>query len=228
MVAVHLYSDSCTNKFTEGGHSFKNDGSANNGSFDSASRSDLNLLFSIDRGNANIYCLKPRLHWSGIMLSAARLSSFKRGFDLHWGGCKRKRRFDALGKAVCHVVLAYDGALFSGARLAITLRYVTDQQEKLILCISLSIQCQKHCHVIFEGSWQPETSILSLLPPSASVSMIILKTCATLWEALQPVPNKAMWEKFSTVSAVSALCGVCADGKDMTLQTPVSAGSSHF
>jgi len=51
------------------------------------------------------FSFKPRLHWSSIMLSAARLSSFKRGFDSHWGGCKRKRRFDALGTAVCHVVL---------------------------------------------------------------------------------------------------------------------------
>ena len=67
-----------------------------------------------------------------------------------------------------------------------------------------------------------------MLSPSTSVSMIILKTCATLWEVLQPIPNKAMWEKFSTVSAISALCGVCADGKHVTLQAPVSAGSSHF
>ena len=106
---------------------------------------------------------------------------------------------------------AYDGALLSGARLAVTLRYVTNQQEKLILCNSLSIQFQKHCYIIYQSSWQPEKSVLSMLPPSTSVSMIVPKTCATLWEVLQPVPNKAVWETFSTVSAVSALCGVCAD-----------------
>jgi len=119
---------------------------------------------------------------------------------------------------------AYNGALLSGACLAVTLRYVTNQHEKLILCISLSIQCQKHCYIVFQGSWQPETSILSMLPPSASVSMIILKTCANLWEVLQSIPNKAMWEKFSTISAVSALCGVCTDGKQVTLQAPVEMG----
>ena len=113
----------------------------------------------------------------------------------------------------------------SSARFAVTLRYVTNQQEKLILCISLSIQCQKRCFIIFQGSWQPDTSILSILPQSASVSMIILKTWATLREVPQPIPNKAMWEKFSTVSA---LCGVCADGKHVTLQALVSPGSSHI
>jgi len=123
---------------------------------------------------------------------------------------------------------AYDGALLSGARFAVTLRNVTNQQEKLILCSSLSIQCQKNCYIIFQGSWQPETSILSMLPPSASVSMIILKTCATLWEVLQPIPNKAMLEKFSTVSAVSALCGVYADEKHVSFQAPVSPASFHL
>ena len=63
---------------------------------------------------------------------------------------------------------------------------------------------------------------------NASSMRVSFKTCATLWEVLQPIPNKAMCEKFSTVSAVSALCGVCADGKHVTLQAPVSARSSHF
>jgi len=49
--------------------------------------------------------IKPRLHWSGIMLSAARLSSIMRRFGLHWGGCKHTKHFNALGTAVRHVVL---------------------------------------------------------------------------------------------------------------------------
>ena len=58
--------------------------------------------------------------------------------------------------------------------------------------------------------------------------MIIFKTCATLWEVLQSIPKNGMWEKFETVSTVSALCGVCADGKHVTLQALVSPGSSHI
>jgi len=85
---------------------------------------------------------------------------------------------------------------------------VTDQQEKVvILCISLTTQCHKHCYIIFQGSWQPEISILSMLLPSASVSKIVLKTCAALWKVLQPVPNQAMWEKYSTISAFSHCVG---------------------
>ena len=55
--------------------------------------------------SAPVHGLKPRLHWIGNMLRAARLSSIKRAFGLHWGGCKRKRRFDALGTAVSHMIL---------------------------------------------------------------------------------------------------------------------------
>jgi len=95
---------------------------------------------------------KPRLHWSGIMLSAACLSSFKRGFRLHSGGCKRKRRFDALGTAVCHVVLhttvhcCLVHALQSHWCLLPT-------SKKNLFCVFLSIQCQKHCYIVFQGSW---------------------------------------------------------------------------
>ena len=108
--------------------------------------------------------------------------------------------------------------ILSGVPLAGTLRYVTNQQEKVvILCISLSIQCHKQCYIIFQVSWQPEPSILSMLPPSASVSKIVFETCAALWKVLQPdttpVPNKAMGENCSAISAFPHCAGSVRMGR---------------